>query len=337
MAWAPAHIIVVDTTGWRVYLDAPFGEYVFGSLIGGPELTYAYLATLFLEGSSTTPGPLVELSDRYHAGVVIDETRHELVWYSTHSETWSTAMFQRRLWTRLLVEMWPGWRIRWAYRGAHELAAYLDPRRIAFTRDHHARQTRPLALDTDDALVADDDPFGRYRSGSYDLVTVRDTDGTVRAWPIELILYLASHPAWVGQSLLDRLPGDGMPSARLAVPTSGLHVDVPGRWIGIWTTMWIADLLVAMPRLWPGWTAVFWEDRYEEHAAAAGDAIEIAICDERAAVLGETLPSGYRALADTTSMIWPPFGDHDPDIVRRAREALASAAARVVAALTERP
>ncbi len=328
MAWAPAHIVVVDADGWRVYLDAEFGEFVFARLVAGPEVTSAHLATLFLEGSSTTAGPPVRFTDWYTTGVVIDETRRELRWFCSGSDVWSTSMLLRRLWLRLLAAMWPGWQIRWAYRGAEELAAYLEPDRYTLTREYDFWATQPITLDTGDALLDDDEPLDRYRCGGGTLVTVRHPDATVRAWMIE-DGSRGGHPAWAGQSLLDRLPGEGWASARLAVPSAGLHVDVAGRWVGIWTTTYIACLLGEIPRLWPGWRVVFWQDRYEEHAAAAGDAVEVAVCDERAAVLGEALASGYRVLSEPAHLMWPPPGDHDPALMERAKAALVAAAAQV--------
>jgi hypothetical protein len=334
MAWAPAHIIVIDADGWRVYFDGGFGDFVFGSLVGGPEVTSAYIGTLFLEGSSAVSGPPVELVDRYRTGVVIDETRRELLWFCSGSDTWSTSMVLRRVWLRLLAAMWPGWRIRWAYRGAGDLAGYLDLGRYTLTRDHHLEADQPVALDADEALVDANGPPERYRSGCYALVTVREPGGRVRAWPVAETGQPADHPAWAGKSLLDRLPGDGWTAARLAIPTSGLHVDIPGRWVGVWTTTYLASLLDEMPCLWPGWQVVFWEDRYEEHATAIAGSLEIAICDERAAVLGKSLPNGYRLLGDTAGMISPPPGDHDPAMLRRAQDTLSAAATQVVAQLT---
>lgn len=54
------------------------------------------------------------------------------------------------------------------------------------------------------------------------------------------------------------------------MPESGIHVDVPNKTLGVWVTNPVPGLLRWLPRLWPGWRAEFWEDRYEEQLRRCG-------------------------------------------------------------------
>jgi hypothetical protein len=85
--------------------------------------------------------------------------------------------------------------------------------------------------------------------------------------------------------LLDLLPDAGFGRLRLAaLPAAGLHVDVPARWLGIWTSEWIPGVLPALPTLWPGWSVRVWADRYEDQLRAADRIVSVPACDERLAL-----------------------------------------------------
>ena len=102
----------------------------------------------------------------------------------------------------------------------------------------------------------------------------------------------------------------------------GLHVDAEARSIGLWTTMWVADLFTEIERLWPGWQVTFWADEYERHAELAGDAVQLAGCDERESA------ARYPSMLDEYSRTIDFFGVL-PQARDRARRNLDAAIANV--------
>lgn len=133
--------------------------------------------------------------------------------------------------------------------------------------------------------------------------------------------FRGSHLAWNGEGLLDRLPNDGSESARLAIPFQGLHIDVNTRRLGLWTTMWVADLFTEAERLWPGWQVTFWADGYERHAEAAGSVVGLASCDERALHRGGAWLDAFRGILDVNDIPAP--------VAERARRHLDTAVTAV--------
>jgi hypothetical protein len=102
------------------------------------------------------------------------------------------------------------------------------------------------------------------------LVTVLGPDGMIRAWP----LWWGSSAAWHGPQLLEMLPGAGFHALELGrIPESGVHVDVPGKALGVWLTNPDPGLFRWLGKLWPGWRIERWDDRFEEHFRRCGPGI----------------------------------------------------------------
>ena len=102
---------------------------------------------------------------------------------------------------------------------------------------------------------------------------VLGADGKIRAWP----LWWGSSAAWHGTQLLEMLPGAGFHDLKLGrIPESGVHLDVPGKALGVWLTNPDPGLFRWLGRLWPGWRIDRWDDRYEEHFRRCGPSITAA-------------------------------------------------------------
>jgi hypothetical protein len=181
-------------------------------------------------------------------GAVIDADRRRLLWCGAqplHPE-WLTAA------ARVLAFAWPGWQVRWAYRGVADLAAAAGaPAAGDEYVDHFAA----------DPLEPPDDPADPIEC----LVTVRAADGTVSAHPVQ-------HPDQLG--LLARgprlrlaLPAALAPS-RLPVPApvTGLHLDVAAQRVSAWGY----EHPGALGGRWPGWRVEFRADRFAEHNTVCG-------------------------------------------------------------------
>jgi len=278
-------------------------------LVGGPEATLPYVASLPLEPpfDRESADQAWVLRDSYQGGALIDQNRRELVWFCGDTDHFFPSHLpRRRLVFRLLGHVWEGWRVRWAYRGMEELAEHVGPFLrvdqvdddiVALGPDAHVivnahwmwRDENPLrepdGEDLAEIRFGDGEDLELNRTGQYRLLTVRGPGGSTRAWALDRNQSGGAHLAWNGPGLLDRLPHEGWDSARLAIPIQGLHVDVGSRSIGLWTTMWVADLFTEAERLWPGWRVHFWADDYESHVEAAGDTVRLAGCDEGALVV----------------------------------------------------
>ncbi|GAB2519795.1 hypothetical protein [Nocardia heshunensis] len=248
---ARANFVLIDGDGPRLHYSHWAADTIGSVLIAGPDAACRFISAQRLCDPATD-----WLDDVWcEGGAVVDLTRRELVYFG--DQLLEESVPHKRIYAALLARTWPGWRIRWAYDGIGDLAAAAGVDRSVVRR-----------LDEDDRLLPEsvtddlDDPH---------LLTVAAA-GTVTAYP----LYTFQHTAWQGPALLERLPVGGTTHLALTgVPTSGLHIDIDTRSIGVWIGFTMPGLLPALIDLWPGWRVEFWEDRYTEQLARCGDAIEV--------------------------------------------------------------
>ena len=213
--------------------------------------------------------------------MLVDTVARRLVWYGNDT---MIDLPNRRAFTRLLAETWPGWRVDWAFDGIGDIAAYVGVDRAAVRSVDRERLTAdPTAVwELDSPLLADDAEPEVNLQGSYRLLTVRTDDG-VRSWVLDHPD--DGHPAWLGPGLLERLPGPGHPRVRLAgLPDVGLHLDVPARTAGVWVGWTCPGLLAEVDDRWPGWTVTFWGDRFESQVEAASGTVVVPVVDEARAL-----------------------------------------------------
>ncbi|WP_407562119.1 hypothetical protein [Streptomyces sp. 184] len=200
------------------------------------------------------------LDDVWCAGAaLVDLDAHELLFFTGHCQDY----VHRRALLTVLGRTWPGWRIRWAYDGLEDLAAYVgvdaDLVRSSLAKAEPGPPRTsglPAADPWDDSALA---------------VTVADGGG-VRAYAIcieELRDLLGRGPAVAGQ-----VPHDGLTDRWYTVPAGGLHVDTVHRRVCAWTLLHLPGAAGASGlRRWPGWEWTFWADRYGEHERAAAGAL----------------------------------------------------------------
>lgn len=244
-----ANIVLVDHDGWQLRYAHWAGCRMLDALLAGPEMAVRYI-----RGQQTSDFWTDELwAD---GGLLLDLTERRLLFFG---EELMATMNERRAMFEVLVLLWPGYTISWAYGATAEIAAYVGAQ--ASLRDMPSEPELTLAEDT-----------GRL----HHLVTVIDRIGRVRAWP----LWWGSSAAWLGPDLLDSLPGPGEPALQLGViPESGVYVNVPNKTLGVWMTRPVPGLLRWLPQLWPGWRTEFWEDRFEEHLRRCGGQITAPMVD----------------------------------------------------------
>lgn len=258
-----ANLVVVDRDGWRLYYSHWAANGVYRQIAAGPDAALAFVRA---------QGEVVEWLDDVWAegGLVVDTVERRLVWYGNDT---MVELPRRRVFSQLLAETWPGWRIDWAYDGLGDIAAYVGVERAVVRNVDVEELTRPPSTpyDLDDLVLADDVPVPVNVQGSYALLTVRTGDA-VRTWVLSH--EFKGHLAWRGPGLLDLTPGPGYDRVRLAeLPDTGLHVDVTARTVGAWAVDQCPGLAAEIDARWPGWTVEFWHDGYERQVAAAGDTV----------------------------------------------------------------
>jgi hypothetical protein len=192
-------------------------------------------------------------------GVLVDIDRRILMVNS--QQLW----YARRLvFLEALARAWPGWEIRWAYRGRDDFCDYpglVNPAPAAYARFRYepaGRGPGPAAEPVFDLSGLD------HQGGVY---TVDRGDG-----PIAMGVYnddaVAAGPQFADWAAVP--PG---PVRLEWHPPRGLHVDVPARTVGIWTHFDYGALARSWPDLWPGWRLELWEDRAEEQVRRCGGAL----------------------------------------------------------------
>lgn len=190
----------------------------------------------------------------------------------------STVMRYRAAALELLREAWAGWEVRWVYDGPAELRMYLglDPGHV---RDREGGLVVGPVMEPDDEELAAPEPMVA-------VVTV----GTDRC---HMLANIDAHPVREGSSLLDRLVGAPEHGVCRVSADAGVHVDPVRRRVGWWVLGASAEAY-EMPRLWPGWTVEFWQDRWEEHVRAAPGRFEPPPVDRERAVAEVRRAAGLR-------------------------------------------
>lgn len=241
-----ANFVVVENQDWQLYHSQWAGCRILDALIGGPELALRYARALRPRTKNEWIDPLWA-----DGGAVVDRDRRQLLFFG---DELMVDMVQRRAVLSVLDALWPDYAISWAYDGTAELAAYLGV---------------TLPLDTWDeppALRLADDP-----NTLCDLVSVVDTAGRLRMWPL---WYFG--PAWYGPMLLAKLPGRGVARLTLGkIPAGGVHVDVGQKTVSTWQTADTTGIFRAIPGLWSGWQTECWQDRFEEQVLRCNGALRV--------------------------------------------------------------
>jgi hypothetical protein len=260
-----ANYVVVDDEGWRLFYSQWGGQLVERHIAAGP----AY-ALRFIEEQRPGDPHTDWLDDVWcEGGIMVDTVTRRLLFFGGYGPM--HMLGYRRALFSLLAQTWPGWTVGWAYNEIADIASYVGvDASVVLVSD-------PPAVTADQELVQRPS-VSEFDNGTWALLTVRNKADHVRAWPVKATP--TRHLAWAGEPLLTVLPGtwqarrsiEGLP------PMYGLHLDLPARRMGWWST--VATLSFdQVPLRWPGWEVEFWQDHYEEQVVACSGSVRLPAID----------------------------------------------------------
>ena len=259
-----ANYVVVDAQGWRLFYSQWGGDTVDRHLAAGPAH-----ALRFIEAQWHSEQKTDWLDDVWgEGGVVVDTVARRLLFFGAYEVMHRVEC--RRAYFALLEQTWPGWTVGWAYNEIVDIASYVN------VEQNVVLDSDPPSLAVSSGIVRRP-PSSRVARGDWALLTVRTNANRVRAWPLERP---TAHLAWAGEQLLTVLPGtwQSRRAIRGLPPVQGLHLDLPARRLGWWTTF-SALSHELVPGRWPGWAVEFWQDRYEEQVAACAGHVVLPAID----------------------------------------------------------
>ncbi|MFB4319936.1 hypothetical protein [Actinomadura sp. 21ATH] len=220
--------------------------------------------------------------DRFASGpdaaFMVDHDERRILVNFSHPYAYDDWDSYRRVYLHVLRRMWPDWRVGWAYAGMEEMLHHLgldlaevDPPHVPALPAHRADRLPPRRHRVKDERGG----TGMHTAGDSlyaGLLTV--DDGTaVRAYALGSGLpgLLAS-----GEEILARLPEEALCRTRRVMPLDGMHLDLPARTGGYWTSFHDVPLDHddRFPR-WPGWTWRFWEDDHHRQIDLARGAVRL--------------------------------------------------------------
>ncbi|GAA2970693.1 hypothetical protein [Actinokineospora diospyrosa] len=229
-----AHYATVDDDGWRLRYSHWGARTLDTDILAGPTAALRFVHAQQPDDHW--------LDDTWcEAAVLIDTTRRVLLFFSIHL----ADVAHREALLAVLAVTWRGWEVHWAYDGIADLAAHVGLDRSTVRTTRVPDEVPGVPADQADTLVTLHTPEGPRA------YTVWDEGPTVAA---------------LGPSLLRRLPESGRIHQCDTLVPAGLHIDVPSREVGLWTSRTIHYTAEELASLWPGWTFTFWADRHREQA-----------------------------------------------------------------------
>ncbi|PSK91830.1 hypothetical protein CLV63_119111 [Murinocardiopsis flavida] len=240
-----ADYVVVEHGSWRLYSSHLAATTIDVDLMAGPVSALRFIR------AQHGREPHDWLDDIWCEGAaLVDLDRRELLFFASDLDGYA----HRAAVLEVLCETWAGWCVHWAYDGLGDLVA-----RVGLDRSTVRRGTSPDEPEAADSWVEC-------------LVTVDDGE-RVRAYPLQSCS--AGEVVGHGDGFAARIPAAAERTSCPEFPDSGVHLDLPGRSAGLWTTDTLGGALERTAELWPGWRWEFWADDHERQRALAGGAVRL--------------------------------------------------------------
>lgn len=189
-------------------------------------------------------------------GVVLDFDRRRLLFFETGDFLHSIPT--RRVFLRLMQSMWEGWTIEWAHEGIVSIAEAVGVPRAKVIDANGDLSHIPRSLE-----ILEDRSWVRtigciVRDGETRLYPLGQTDEIYVDYGPRLLGCPGADGGLTTWSVRDRTD---------EFPTGGFWIDVSARRLEFWSAHDFENRLVEILEVWPGWTVVWHEDRYETQFA----------------------------------------------------------------------
>lgn len=260
MSGGHAHYVIIDRAGHRVWSRDRGARTLQTDVLAGPERTIAFVRAQ--DGGS----PDFWMNSVWWRAVLLLDLRHRRMLVQIVDDVCAPSVPEVRAWLRTVRGVWPGWDVRWAPRGLHEVMDYLG---LPYDTVRYLDDPPPPLAGQWASPPNGDDPTEIPET----LIAVRDGQGRLSlasTWVLTPDAALLAGP----EALL--VPQERATDMAVleGVPWNGLHVDAPARRADWWATDLPLDLR-RLPALWPGWTLTDHGDAYEEVTALIGPALLI--------------------------------------------------------------
>ncbi|MFC4998591.1 hypothetical protein ACFPIJ_12180 [Dactylosporangium cerinum] len=237
MAWRGDAAVMRDGV-WRSYGSKALGFAFEAYLVFGPDVA----ATVFEAHPARQPDRWND-ETKCEAAALVDFDHNELLFFIDAGYGYA----RREAILRAVQHSWESWTIRWAYKGLPDITEALG-----------------VAQPHRDPWSAGPPPQDWWSPPS--LISIRDIGG------VRLHTSASAQPWRRGPQLLND-PMDAPPNDIPDwMPRSGMHIDVDDRFVGVWSTAPILDLLEGFGQAWPEWRLEFWQHHYTEQVRRCDDA-----------------------------------------------------------------
>lgn len=260
-----ANLILVEGREYRLFYSHWCANTLPRDLFWGPRHAAAFIR---IQRAVDDSGWLDDVWAE--GGALLDFDRRHFLLYGGEDVLYDVPL--RRTYLELLVRVWKGWTVRWAYEGIADLADYVGYPcdRVLTSKEKNSTDgtlTPPEQKDWTD-LVA----------------SVRFDEDTVRLYP--LAGDVASHLS-NGTKLVDNLrPADGLSRLLLGewtteFPSGGFHLDLPAQRLEFWVARDAPGIRNRVASVWPGWDTRWYHDQYERQLDRAEGLLRFPIPDRQ--------------------------------------------------------
>lgn len=191
-------------------------------------------------------------------GAVIDRPQKTLFLFGGQDIAFEVPL--RRLYLRLLQQVWEGWTIRWAHKGIVDLAEYLGVPRSRVIAETSAKENH----DVIPLLTPPDQRDWLSCVGSFEFpegLRLYPLNCFVEDFLLTGVNLLQASEATDGYSHLD------VREWTHDFPTSGFHVNVARQTVDFWTADDSPCGVERVRRRWPDWNVTWHQDRFESQLA----------------------------------------------------------------------
>ena len=267
-----ANLIILEKGIYTLYYDHWAANSLDSYLFWGPDRAVSYFR------SHEKSGEDYWLDTVWcEGGAVIDLDKKVLLFFGGEDIYYDVLL--RRMYLKLMVYMWPGYEIRWAYNGILDLADYvhyqgadLNDQDTAYTKDmawvnrlddHDAKDLEGILSIKKDGKVTLH-PFYGYDACEHLLLAG------------EGVLHEAEKRVGLAQFVFPNAsPEEGTQFV------AGIHIDSPSKTLFFWRGAPQSTIIDKLTGLWPGWAIIDLKDDFEEQEALTDGLLTFTLASEK--------------------------------------------------------